>query len=126
MNYSLTEWITGINGITGITEIAGITEITEITGITGITGVTGITGITATDNLKNGKLITDNFKSRYASASKNSSVLVLWPVTLSACQFFLHEYDCPMSVYSAKCPFGDVGGGRIGVMLGTRWGRNFN
>ena len=40
-----------------------------IAGISGITGITGINGIT--DNLKNGKSPTDNFKSRDASASKN-------------------------------------------------------
>ena len=60
--------ITGITGITGSTRVAGITGITGITGVTGITGITGIIGIT--NNLKNGKLLTDNFKSRDASASK--------------------------------------------------------
>ena len=49
--------------------------ITCITCISYITGITGITGIT--DNLKNGKSLThslsDNFKSRDASASKKNS-----------------------------------------------------
>ena len=62
-----------MTGITLVTKITGITGITGISGITGITGITGVTAITEiTGNPKNiNYSVSDNFKSRDASASKN-------------------------------------------------------
>ena len=53
--------------MTGITGVTGFTEITGITGFTGITGKSEKVCVTHS--------LTDNFKSRDASASKKKSFL---------------------------------------------------